>query len=732
MSYCINPRCLHRQNPDYLDRCHACGSSLLINERYRLIRPLRELDGLHPTEIFEVDNCGTPKVMKVLTSNRSRLVKLFEQEAQVLRHLKHKGIPQIDTYFTFLPSNSSKELRCLVMEKISGQNLAQWLEENGSISEAQAIDWLQQIVNILSLVHQEQLLHRDIKPSNIMLRADGQLVLIDFGTAREVTRTYVEKLERNDVTSVYSQGYTAPEQLNGQAVLQSDFFALGRTFVHLLTGTNPDDLPKNSQNQLIWRDSVPQVSALLADLIDDLMAALPQNRPQNTQVILARLQLSQDYGEERVAVPTNGQEQRGRTKYNSVGRFAWKHRGIWRWQGSCHKVLLASVAIASLVMGVRYLGMLQSLELKAFDQLLRLRPEERSDPRLLVVTITEADIQAQKQRQGSLSDRALAQLLEKLEQYQPRAIGLDIYRDFPVQPEYRDLATHLRQNQHLIAVCKCSDPDSDPDGVPPPPEVAPERLGFSDFVEDSDGVIRRHLLSMTPKPASPCTAPYAFSVMLAFQYLQAEGITPKFTSNGDLQLGTTVFKRLQAHTGGYQQVDTRGNQVLLNYRSSYSPEKIAAQVTLTQVLNDRINPNSVKDRIVLIGATGTSAADDWFTPYSAGAAEKLPGVIVQAQMLSQILSAVLDRRPLLWVWSFWGEALWIWGWSIVGGIFACNFRSLLRLGLAIGTTLGILYALCFGLLLKGAWVPLVPAAIALIATVGIVKVAYHVPNPLKH
>jgi CHASE2 domain-containing sensor protein len=671
--------------------------------------------------------------MKVLTSNRSRLVKLFEQEAQVLRHLKHKGIPQIDTYFTFLPSNSSKELRCLVMEKISGQNLAQWLEENGSISEAQAIDWLQQIVNILSLVHQEQLLHRDIKPSNIMLRADGQLVLIDFGTAREVTRTYVEKLERNDITSVYSQGYTAPEQVTGQAVLQSDFFALGRTFVHLLTGTNPDDLPKNPQtNQLIWRDIVPKVSTILADLIDDLMAELPQNRPQNTQVILARLLPNQSYGEERVAVPTNGQEQRGRTEYNSaLGRFGWKHRGICRWQGSLHKVLLASVAITSLVMGVRYLGMLQSQELGAFDQLLRLRPEERSDPRLLVVAITEADIRSQKQRKGSLSDRALAQLLEKLEQYQPRAIGLDIYRDFPVAPEYRKLATRLQQNQHLIAVCKCSDPDTDPDGVPPPPEVPPERLGFSDFVEDSDdGVIRRHLLSMTP--TSPCTAPYAFSVMLAFHYLQAEGITPKFTSNGDLQLGTTVFKRLQAHTGGYQQVDARGNQVMLNYRSSYSPQRIAAQVTLTQVLNNQINPNSVKDRIVLIGATGTSAADDWFTPYGAGASKKLPGVIMQAQMLSQILSAVLDRRPLLWVWSFWGEALWIWGWSIVGGILACSFRSLLKLGLAGATTLGVLYGLCFGLLLKGAWVPLVPSAITLVVTGGIVRVACRVKNPTKY
>lgn len=717
MSYCINPRCQKRQNPDYLDRCHACGSSLLINERYRLIRPLRELDGLHPTEIFEIDNCGTAKVMKVLTSNRRRLVEMFQREAEVLRQLHHVGVPHVDTYFTFSPNNGSKELHCLVMEKIAGQNLAQWLEENEPISEVLAIDWLRQIVKILSQVHQQQLLHRDLKPSNIMLRPDGQLVLIDFGTAREVTRTYIEKLERHDVTSVYTPGYTAPEQVNGQAVLQSDFFGLGRTFVHLLTGTNPDDLPKNPQtNRLIWRESAPQVSAPLADLIDELMAELPQNRPQDLQEILSRLESSQDSS---VLPVSNSRQQRGSTRNSATVRSTWNR--CWHLQHSVNKVLLTSVAIASLTMGVRYLGMLQPLELSAFDQLLRLKPQERTDPRLLIVTITEADIRSQKQRKGSLSDRALAQLLNKLEQYQPRAIGLDIYRDFPVEPEYAELATRLRQSQNLIAVCKCSDPDADPDGVPPPPEVPPERLGFSDFVEDSDGVIRRHLLFMTP--TSPCTAPYAFSVMLAFHYLQAEGITPKFTSDGDLQLGTTVFKRLQPHTGGYQNVDARGNQVMLNYRSSYSPQRIAAQVTLSQVLNDRVNPNSVKDRIVLIGATGTSAADDWLTPYSDGSAKKLPGVIVQAQMLSQILSAVLDRRPLLWVWSFWGEALWIWGWSIVGGILACSFRSLLRLGLAGAITLGVLYGLCFGLLLKGAWVPLVPTAIALVVTGGIVRFA---------
>jgi CHASE2 domain-containing sensor protein len=187
-----------------------------------------------------------------------------------------------------------------------------------------------------------------------------------------------------------------------------------------------------------------------------------------------------------------------------------------------------------------------------------------------------------------------------------------------------------------------------------------------------------------------------------------------------LQLENVVFKPLEAHTGGYQQLDAWGHQVLLNYRSHRSPQNIAPQVTLTQVLKGQINPNLVKDKIVLIGVTATSLKDYFPTPYSAGQElnEQMPGVIVQAQMVSQILSAVLENRPLLWVWPMWREALWVGCWSLVGGMLAWRFRILLHLGLGGGVALGVLYGLCFGLLLRSGWVPLVPSALALVATEG--------------
>lgn len=291
MCYCINPDCKPRREIiNTATECPSCHTRLLINNRYLLVRPLRNLDIPHPyAEVFEVEDQeegGKPKVLKVLKNNDTKLVELFNQEANFLIGLIHPGIPRAEEQFS-LSLSTGQELHCLVMEKIEGQNLEQWLKQNNPIDQEQALEWMRQLVKILDYLHQNRFFHRDIKPSNIMHKPDGTLVLIDFGTAREVTQTVING---HDVTVVYSSGYTAPEQIQGHAVPQSDFFALGRTFVHLLTGRHPIELPKQSgTSELIWRDIAPQVSPSLADFIDELMAPSVQNRPDDTQTILQRL-----------------------------------------------------------------------------------------------------------------------------------------------------------------------------------------------------------------------------------------------------------------------------------------------------------------------------------------------------------------------------------------------------------------------------------------------------------
>jgi serine/threonine protein kinase len=296
MSYCINPNCPKPQNPENLLFCQSCGSDLLLNGHYRVTSILGE-GGFAKT--YEVSDCGTPKVLKVLFLHQEKAISLFQQEARVLSRLNHPGIPRVesDGYFTFYPKNSDQSVYCLVMEKIAGLDLEEWMNERNHqpISESLAINWLKELAEILDRVHQQNYFHRDIKPANIMLRSSAdslnterrELALIDFGTARAITATVLGG--RHNGTQIFSAGYSPIEQVNGQAVPQSDFFALGRTFVYLLTGLPPSDLPVDADTgDLIWRDRA-NLSESVADLIDNLMGLFPVNRPQNAQIILQRL-----------------------------------------------------------------------------------------------------------------------------------------------------------------------------------------------------------------------------------------------------------------------------------------------------------------------------------------------------------------------------------------------------------------------------------------------------------
>ncbi|MEZ2236515.1 protein kinase, partial [Microcoleus sp.] len=297
MSLCINPTCPkpdHSQNTNNR-HCQSCGSDLLLQGRYRVMRLLSDDSGFG--KIYTAEEQGISKILKVLKehfNNEPKVVELFQQEAKVLAQFQHLGIPKVDGvdgYFQYQTRNGLI-LHCFVMEKIEGPNLEEWLKQQGNhpISERQAIAWLKQLAEILHLVHGKQYFHRDIKPPNIMLRPNGQLVLIDFGTAREATYTYLAKVGvGHQITGIVSAGYTPPEQQNFQAVPQSDFFALGRTFVHLLTGQHPLKFYDSHNDVFRWRQAA-NISPSLADFIDNLMARRPGDRPHNTQVLLQRIE----------------------------------------------------------------------------------------------------------------------------------------------------------------------------------------------------------------------------------------------------------------------------------------------------------------------------------------------------------------------------------------------------------------------------------------------------------
>ncbi|MGA7937922.1 MAG: EAL domain-containing protein [Kovacikia sp.] len=370
-----------------------------------------------------------------------------------------------------------------------------------------------------------------------------------------------------------------------------------------------------------------------------------------------------------------------------------------------HPALVTSILVTGLLLGVRQVGGLQTLELMAFDHMVRVRPDAGSDPRLLIVAITEEDIRSQNR--WPISDVVMAELLEKLQRYQPRVIGLDVYRDVPQYPGSAALMKQLQAN-NVIVVKNLEDDQNG--GVSPPVGVPPDRVGFSDILLDPDAVVRRNLLFVR----SETEAISSFSLRLGLAYLAKQNFSARITLD-DVQIGNTVFSSLKPSSGGYQGLDDRGCQVLLNYRSGNS---MARQVTLTEVLNGGINPEIIKDKVVLIGTTAPSAKDLFLTPFnlSAEKSPKTPGVVVHAQMVSQILSQVLDGRPPFWYWSNPGEMGWIWGWALMGGILAWRLRHPLSLGITLTVAAGGLYGLCFVIFLKAGWVPFIPAAIALIGT----------------
>lgn len=364
------------------------------------------------------------------------------------------------------------------------------------------------------------------------------------------------------------------------------------------------------------------------------------------------------------------------------------------------------LAVTLMMIIIRQLGLLQGWELKAYDHFLRSRPPEPPDSRILIVEITEPDIQLQ----GTypIPDATLTQLLQQLERHQPRAVGLTFYRDLAYPPGHAELIAQMQQQSNLFGICSFD--KSHRESVRAPVGIPTPQLGFDDVLIDPDDVVRRHLLFMKQQPE--CQTGSSLSFQLAKEYLKAENIEPKKLTDSRIELGKAIFTQMKPNTGGYKTLGKGGWDILLNYR----PFPIAQTLTLTEVLNGEFNPNLVRDRIVLIGVTSRTQATVFFTPYaiSKSPSQKVPGVLLQAQKVSEIISAALDKRPMIKVWSGWKEVLWIGLWSGIGSAIAWCIRGKIRRVSAILLAIALLYFLCYLLFLQSTWVPLIPPALALV------------------
>ncbi|MBD1812074.1 CHASE2 domain-containing protein [Microcoleus vaginatus DQ-U2] len=377
---------------------------------------------------------------------------------------------------------------------------------------------------------------------------------------------------------------------------------------------------------------------------------------------------------------------------------------VTTWQRGSLPGLMVIVA----VMMARLSGALQFWELVAFDQFLRLRPPEPMDERIVIVGITEEDIQ--RARTYPIPDRDIADLLKRLQTYRPIAIGLDIVRDIPVEPGHAELTSVFRSSKNAIGV-EIALPDRSGFIVKPPPALPPEQVGFADFVLDADGYQRRSLLGTNNDRQE---YRFSFAIRLAELYLATRGIK---LGNGirdreAMRFGSIEFTRVQPNSGGYVGADAGGNQILLNVRSGTMPFRV---LSLEQIKAGQVDPNWIRGKIVLIGMMSFSAKDLASSGAIAGINPgRIYGVEMQAHETSQMISAVIDRRPLLQVWGEGWETLWIAVWGLLGMSLGQFLRSpwKILLGLLVASISPI--ALCYWLILLGWWVPIVPVLLVLV------------------
>ncbi len=382
--------------------------------------------------------------------------------------------------------------------------------------------------------------------------------------------------------------------------------------------------------------------------------------------------------------------------------------------GRENKELITALMVALCVLILRSMGLLQSLELAAFDQLFHLRPDEPPDHRITIVAIDESSLH----QIGSwpIPDVDMAELLQKIQVYQPRAIGLDIYRDLPVQSGYEQLAAAYQSMPNLIGTQLLA--NTHHDGVLPPQGLNERQVGFNNLLYDSDGKVRRSLLYWHVGEK----VHESFALKLALLYLQAEGITPQKAANNSeyLQLGQAVFTRFQANDAAYVRADAKGYQIVSNFPKpgchSSSVESCGyLQVSMRDVLENQVPKSLISDRIVLIGSTAPSLQDFVFIPHSSpliGTAKPIPGIRLQAYFISELISAALGERPLLKFWSDNWEYLWIVAWSYAGSMVTWRIRHPIKSILIILLSCGLLFAGTYLAFLSGWWIPIIPALLA--------------------
>ncbi|TVQ56793.1 MAG: CHASE2 domain-containing protein [Spirulina sp. DLM2.Bin59] len=394
--------------------------------------------------------------------------------------------------------------------------------------------------------------------------------------------------------------------------------------------------------------------------------------------------------------------------------------------------LMITGGVAGIVLLLRGVGLLQLGELATYDWLMRSRPPLPPDDRIVIVTFDEAEIRTLN---WPFSDAEVAQLLTVIKNQNPQVIGLDIYRDVPVKEGYDQLKTILQSTPNLIgirkAIPKLATLEEFGSGrtIDPPPDLPPEQVGFNDFPDDIDGLVRRLLLTVYLEETDESLISFGF--LVAWQYLKnTAGLEPQNGPNDTIQLGDTIFSPIEAFDGGYHNADTQGYSIFLNYRGpdqggkpdeAYEFQRVSWQA----VIDGEIAPDLFRDRIVLIGSVAPSLQDFIPTPYHNP--QQMSGVVAHANAISFLIDAALGKRqpirtipdPVEWLLILLG--------AVVGTVAITHWRTvegltrpaIARTMVQFGGAIALLILGSYGAFLLSWWLPLLPVLLTLTAGAGL-------------
>lgn len=209
-------------------------------------------------------------------------------EIETLKKLKHPNLPSVVDII------EDEDTFIIVMDYIEGNSLDKALEEHGAQPQEFVIEWAKQLCDVLGYLHScdPPIIYRDMKPANIMLKPDGNIALIDFGTAK----TY--EIDLGETTGIGTIGYAAPEQYIGSGLgrtdARTDIYCLGMTLYHLLTGNDPC---KNLISDRSVRAINPSLSPGLDSIIIKATEFNPDDRYQSCAELLYAIEHHAEMGE---------------------------------------------------------------------------------------------------------------------------------------------------------------------------------------------------------------------------------------------------------------------------------------------------------------------------------------------------------------------------------------------------------------------------------------------------